>query len=119
MIRITPKDKKSVEYRVMLCRGNNIVDVKETYRWGQGFFEDEDWDEDYLEYEKLTLDPNIGPGCDLDDRVQIEFRLNEKTDCALEEQWADGGLTSFLNDGWEIEEEELIIYGPYQKTVDF
>ena len=84
LYRIKPVDKKSIElfYDVYkeLPDGSTVGwSVKELYRWGQGFVEDE-MDLPYIESKYVCVNPNIGDGCDLDDGCSIDFEYDDEID---------------------------------------
>ena len=128
--RITPLEKKSVEYFVDVyeklpdgtIRG---FDVTEVWRWGFGFREE---DEPVYKYEadRVHCNPQVGWGCELDDLcgVYINFSdgFTDEEKAEIEailrgEQEDDDGRwgTTWLYDGdhnWEIEDDHVAIIGP-------
>lgn len=141
LYRITPLEKKSVEYFVdvyqQLPNGRiRGFDVTETWRWGFGFREE---DEPVYENEDpVHCRPDVGWGCDLDDlvAVHVEFGCwdmdgNVYDDGFTEEEKAeiearlryelddeDGRAgTGWIYDGdhaWSVEDEHVAILGPYK-----
>ena len=130
LYRITPLEKKSVEYFVDVfetlpdgtVRG---FDVTETWRWGQGFREEDNevWES---ESDRVHCRPDVGWGCELDDlcAVYVNFsdgftdQEKEKIESILrwESEDDDGRCgTAWLYDGdhnWEIEDDHVAILGP-------
>lgn len=123
---IKPLEKKSIVYHVEMFRENkdgsiSWFNLDETYRWGQGFIEEDmdcnlPWDGDRVAYCK----PDVGWGCEFDDSISIEFEFSE--DLSEEEQeeirqaYYDGGA-GWLYDGdhdWQEEDAAVHIYSPYQ-----
>jgi hypothetical protein len=130
LYRITPLEKKSVEYFVDVfermpdgsIRG---FDVTETWRWGQGFREEDDVVFD-TEVDKVHCRPETGWGCELDDLCAVYVNFSdgftdeekEKIESILrwESEDEDGRCgTAWLYDGdhnWEIEDDHVAILGP-------
>lgn len=130
LYRITPLEKKSVEYFVDVyetledgtIRG---FDVTEVWRWGQGFREEDNpvWK---FETDRVNCNPQVGWGCELDDLCGVYvnfgdgFTDEEKADIEAilrgeredeEGRWG----TAWLYDGdhnWSIEEDCVYILGP-------
>jgi len=130
LYRITPLEKKSVEYFVDVferlpdgsIRG---FDVTEVWRWGQGFREEDDpvWK---YETDRVHCRPEVGWGCELDDLVSVYINFSdgftdeERQDIEallrgeLEDEDGRWG-TAWIYDGdhaWEIEDDHLAILGP-------
>ena len=130
LYRITPLQKKSVEYFVDVfeklpdgsVRG---FDVTEVWRWGYGFRE---LDEPVWKYEAdcVNCRPDVGWGCELEDLCAVHVNFGEGfTDSEKQEIEAilcgekedDDGRwgTAWLYDGdhnWEIEDDHVRIIGP-------
>jgi hypothetical protein len=132
LYRITPLEKKSVEYFVDVfermpdgtIRG---FDVTEVWRWGFGFREE---DEPVQEWEVgsngVHCRPQIGWGCELDDLCGVYvnfsdgFTPEEKEGIEALLRWErqdeDGRCgTGWIYDGdhaWEIEDGHVRITGP-------
>ena len=123
---IKPLEKKSIVYHVEMFRENDDgsiswLNIDETYRWGQGFIEEDmdcnlPWDSDTIAYTKS----DVGWGCEFDDSTSIEFEFSE--DISEEEQedikqsYYDGGA-GWLYDGehdWLEEDSVVLVYAPYQ-----
>jgi hypothetical protein len=126
---IKPLEKKSIVYHVEMYRNNpdgsiSWFNLDETYRWGQGFIEEDldcnlPWEGDKVAYAK----PDVGWGCEFDDSISIEFEfsddLSEDEQEAIREAYYEGGA-AWMYDGeheWCEEDSAVHIYGPYQ--VDF
>jgi hypothetical protein len=130
LYRITPLEKKSVEYFVDVyeelpdgtIRG---FDVTEVYRWGQGFREEDD--EVYsTELKSVRCDPQVGWGCELDDLISVYvnfgdgFTDEEKAEIEAilrgEKEDEEGRWgTSWIYDGdhnWQVEDDCVYILGP-------
>ena len=128
--RITPLEKKSVEYFVdvyeVLPDGSmRGFDVTETWRWGFGFRPEDEpvWT---FETDRVHCRPEVGWGCDLDDlcAVYVNFgdgftdEEKEKIEAILrgEEEDENGRWgTGWLYDGehnWQIEDDHVAILGP-------
>ena len=81
LYRITPLEKKSVEYFVDVferlpdgtIRG---FDVTEVWRWGQAFREEDEpvWK---FEVNKVHCDPQVGWGCELDDLIAVYVNFGD------------------------------------------
>lgn len=132
LYRITPLDKKSVEYFVdvyeELADGSiRGFDVTETWRWGQGFRELDD--PVYTsEQDRVHCQPAVGWGSELDDLCAVYvnfsegFTPEEKAEIEAILRWEqedeDGRSgTAWLYDGdhnWVIEDEHVAILGPVQ-----
>ena len=133
--RITPLEKKNVEYFVDVfermpdgaIRG---FEVTEVWRWGFGFRE---LDEPVMSYEVdpeqghgVHCNPQVGWGCELDDLISVyvnfsdEYTLEERArieDILRGEQEDEEGRwgTAWLYDGdhaYEIEDDHVRILGP-------
>jgi len=123
---IKPTDKKSVVYHVEMYRTNpdgtiSWFNLDETYRWGQGFIEEDmdcnlPWEGDPIAYAKT----DIGWGCELEDSINIEWEFSDDLS-GLEQQeikecYYEGGA-GWLYDGehaWQEEDSSVNIYAPYQ-----
>jgi len=130
LYRIKPVDKKSIEQTYDVYKelpDGSVVgwNVKELYRWGQGFVETED-ELPYLESKWVNIDPNIGDGCELDDGISIDFEfddeLTEEEREEIERCYTEGdedgrAYAAWLYEGdhnWQIEDESITIYGPFE-----
>lgn len=141
LYRITPLEKKSVEYFVDVferlpdgrIRG---FDVTEVWRWGQGFREIDDPVWKFEAEGRVNCRPEVGWGCELDDLcgVHVEFGcwdqdgnvwedgFTEEEKAEIEalcrgEQQDDYGRwgTGWIYDGdhnWEIEDDHVCILAP-------
>ena len=126
---IKPLEKKSIVYHVEMYRNNNDgtiswFNLDETYRWGQGFIE-EDMDcnlpieGDPVAYTKAEP----GWGCEFDDSINIEFEfsddITEEEQEQIREAYYDGGA-GWLYDGehdWQEEDSAVHVYAPYQVSL--
>jgi hypothetical protein len=130
LYRITPLEKKSVEYFVDVFERmpNGTIrgfDVTETWRGGQGFREEDDVVFD-TEVDRVHCRPETGWGCELDDLCAVYvnfsegFTDEEKSNIESLLRWEtedeDGRCgTAWLYDGnhnWEIEDDHVAILGP-------
>lgn len=131
LYRITPLEKKSVEYFVDVfehlpdgtIRG---FEVTETWRWGYGFREEDEPVWKYEADDRVYCRPNIGWGCELEDlcAVYVNFGdgFTEEEKAEIEailqyEQADEDGRsgTAWLYDGdhnWEIEDDHVCILAP-------
>lgn len=130
LYRITPLEKKSVEYFSDVyeeledgtVRG---FEVTEVWRWGFGF---RDLDDPVYKYEidRVRCDPQIGWGCELDDLIAVYvtfgdgFTDEEKSEIEarfrgeLEDDEGRWG-TAWLHDGehnWQVEDTCVYVLGP-------
>lgn len=139
LVRVTPKDKKSITQEVQLYNvpanqpGHRFVIVNETYRWGYGYREGDDMNWAWVwNTNQQYCDPNIGHGAELDDLCSVTFDYDgdwtdeQKED--FENKWYNGdpddddGRTGLgwiydYQDTWQIEEENLIVNGPFKYDV--
>jgi hypothetical protein len=123
LYRIRPKDKKSVEAFYDVYRTNSEGNIRgwsvtETYRWGQGFVEDES-ELPYSDDREHTVDAQIGWGCDLEDLCHCNFEFDDTfTDeekREIETSWYESGA-SWLFDGdhdWIVDCDSVTILGPF------
>lgn len=131
LYRITPLEKKSVEYFVDVferlpdgtTRG---FDVTEVWRWGQAFREEDDLPWKFEAQGHVCCRPEIGWGCELDDLCAVYVNFSDgftdlekaEIEAILRgEQEDDDGRwgTAWLYDGdhnWEIEDDHVAILGP-------
>lgn len=131
LYRITPLEKKSVEYFVdvyeVLPDGSTRgFDVTEVYRWGQGFREEDELPWKFEAEGRVNCRPEVGWGCELDDLVSVYvnfsdgFTDKEKEEieefCRGEREDEDGRWgTAWLYDGdhnWQIEDDHVCILAP-------
>jgi len=123
---IRPLEKKSIVYHVEMFRENedgsiSWFNIDETYRWGQGFIEEDmdcnlPWEGDPVAYAKT----DAGWGCEFDDSVSIEWEfsddISETEQQELKELYYEGG-SGWLYDGehdWQEEDCAVHIIAPYQ-----
>jgi hypothetical protein len=139
LVRITPQHKKSITQEVQLYNvpsdqpGYRFVIVQETYRWGYGYREGDDMNYPYAwKGDQLYCDSTIGHGAELDDLCSVTFDYSrdwtDEEKAEFEEFWYNGdpedddGRTGLgwiydYQDKWNIEEENLIIDGPFKFDV--
>ena len=131
LYRITPLEKKSVEFVIetyQLEEGEFLRGFTATfvYRWGQGFRE---MDNEVWQFEVkqgVNCDPQLGWGCELDDLISVyvefdgEFTEEEQEEirayCEGELEDEEGRYgEAWIFDGdhnWQIEMDEVIIHSP-------
>jgi hypothetical protein len=137
LYRITPLEKKSVEYFVDVferCPDGSIrgFDVTEIWRWGHGFREEDHpvyaVDTDVERMHGVHCRPEVGWGCELDDLCAVYvnfsdgFTDEEKAEIEAILRWEkedeDGRCgTAWIYDGdhnWEIEDDHVRILPPLQ-----
>jgi hypothetical protein len=130
LYRITPLEKKSVEYFVDVferlpdgtIRG---FEVTEIWRWGFGFRPEDEpvWK---FETDRVHCRPEVGWGCDLDDLIAVYVEFSDGfTDSEKEEiealcrgekedengRWGTGWIYDG-NHNWEVEDDHVAILGP-------
>ena len=123
---IRPLEKKSIVWHVEMFRENkdgstSWFNIDETYRWGQGFIEEDldcnlPWLGDRVAYTKS----DAGWGCEFDDSINIEWEfsddISETEQQELRELYYEGGA-GWLFDGehdWQEEDTAVHIYSPFQ-----
>ena len=123
---IRPLEKKSIVWHVEMFRENkdgstSWFNIDETYRWGQGFIEEDldcnlPWLGDRVAYTKS----DAGWGCEFDDSINIEWEfsddISETEQQELKELYYEGGA-GWLFDGehdWQEEDTAVHIYSPFQ-----
>ena len=123
---IKPLEKKSIVWHVEMYRNNpdgtiSWFNLDETFRWGQGFIEEDmdcnlPWEGDTVAYTK----PDGGWGCEFDDSINIEIEfsddITEEEQEAIREAYYDGGA-GWLFDGehdWQEEDTAVHVYAPFQ-----
>jgi hypothetical protein len=123
LYRITPLEKKSIKQIFDLYKTDNDGNIRgfeiyDHYRWGVGFLELDDLP--LRGVIDVRCDPEVGPGCDLDDQVALFFEFDdsfsEEEQEEIRESYDCGG-SGWLFDGdhgWEIESHQIEIVGPYQ-----
>lgn len=131
---IKPLHKKSIEWRVEMFRDNpdgttSWFNMTETYRWGQGFVEEDmDCNLPYEGDDVAYAKSNCGWGCEFDDSVSVEWEFSDDLteedqehikDCYFNGDPTDPderGGAAWLFDGyhdWQVEDDYVIIYGPF------
>jgi hypothetical protein len=126
---IKPLEKKSVVYHVEMFRENtngsiSWFNVDETYRWGQGFIEEDmDCNLPYKDSDLAYCDPNAGWGAELDDSCACWFEfsddLSEEDQEAIKEAYYEGGA-GWLYDGdhdWQEEDSAIHVLAPFQVSL--
>jgi len=126
---IKPLEKKNIVWHAEMYRNNpdgtiSWFNLDETYRWGQGFIE-EDMDCN-LPYEGdpvVYCKPDGGWGCEFDDSINIELEfsddITEEEQQAIRAAYYEGGA-GWLFDGehdWQEEDTSVHIYEPYQVSL--
>jgi hypothetical protein len=133
--RIKPLEKKSITWEVEMYRKNaddtiSWFNVYDTYRWGQGFI-DEDlscnlpYEGDPVAYARV----DSGFGADFDDQCSVWFEFSDDLTedeqaniekCYLDgdgdEEWERSGA-AWLFDAeheWQLEDDYVTIRAPYQ-----
>ena len=126
---IKPLEKKSIVYHVEMYRANSDgtiswFNIDETYRWGQGFIEEDldcnlPWEGDPIAY----TTPDAGWGCELDDSINIDWEfsddITELEQQEIKELYYEGGA-SWLYDGehdWQEEDAAVHVYAPYHVSL--
>jgi hypothetical protein len=139
VVRITPLHKKSITQMVQLYNvpvgqpGHRFVEVNETYRFGYGYREGDDMNYPYAwNGDTLYCDSTIGHGAELDDLCSVDFNYDgdwtdeQKED--FEDKWYNGdpedndgrsglGWVYDYQDTWQIEDEQLLVDGPFKFDV--
>jgi hypothetical protein len=123
---IKPLEKKSIVYHVEMYRENpdksvSWFNIDETYRWGQGFIEEEldcnlPWEGDDVAYVNQMQDgvASLMTACS----IEWEFSddISEMEQQELKELYYEGGA-GWLYDGehdWQEEDAAVHIIAPYQ-----
>jgi hypothetical protein len=137
LFRITPLEKKSIEYFVDVFERlpNGTIrgfDVTETWRWGVGFKEEDDpvmkYEADIERMHGVHCNPQIGWGCELDDLIAVHVQFSdgftkeeqEEIEAILRgEREDDEGRwgTAWIYDGdhnWEVEDDHVRILPPFK-----
>ena len=127
--RITPLEKKSVVWHIEMFRENadgstSWFNIDETYRWGQGFIEEDmDCNLPYKGDKIAYTKQDIGWGCEFDDSISCWFEfsddLSEQEKEAIEESYYEGGA-GWLYDGehnWQEEDAAVHVLAPFQVSL--
>lgn len=139
VVRITPQHKKSIAQEVELYNvpanepGHRFVVVNEMYRWGYGYKEGDDMNWPFQwKTDRHLCDNTIGHGAELDDLCSVTFNYDgdwtEEQKAEFEDKWYNGdpddddgrsGMAWLYDyqDYWQIEDENLIIDGPFRYDV--
>jgi len=126
---IKPLEKKSVIYHVEMFRENadgtvSWFNLDETYRWGQGFIEEDmDCNLPYKDSKIAYAKPDAGWGCEFDDSISVEFDFSDDIDemeqQEIKELYYEGGA-GWLYDGehdWQEEDCAVEILAPFQVSL--
>jgi len=122
---IKPLEKKSVVFHAEMYRKNedgtiSWFNIDETFRWGQGFIEEDmdcnlPYDDDKIAY----CDPNAGWGAELDDCCSCWFEYSDdiadEEKEAIESAYHENGV-GWLYDGeheWQEEDSAIHVIGPF------
>lgn len=122
--RITPLEKKSIEVFYELFREDGQwVNIQETFRWGQAFVsEDSEYNLPYKEDDRAYCKMEEGEyeGCEFDDSISVNFEFSEdileEEQEEIKEAYYESGA-GWIYDGdhdWEIEDDYVVVYGPYK-----
>jgi hypothetical protein len=127
--RVTPLHKKSIVYHVEMFRENSDgsiswFNIDETYRWGQGFIEEDmDCNLPYQGDDVAYCKPDVGWGCEFDDSIHIgwEFSddISELEQQEIKELYYEGNA-GWLYDGehdWQEEDSAVHVYAPYHVSL--
>lgn len=123
---IKPLEKKSIQWCAEMYRQNDDGSISwfnmtETYRWGQGFIEEDmdcnlPWEGDDIAYCKN----DCGWGSEFEDSTYIEWEFSddllESDQQDIKDAYYEGGA-GWLFDGehdWGVEDDYVIVYAPYQ-----
>ena len=123
---IKPLEKKSVVFHAEMFRENangtiSWFNIDETFRWGQGFIEEDmDCNLPYEGDDIAYCDPNAGWGSELDDCCSCWFEysddISEEEKEAIETAYHEGGA-GWLFDGeheWQEEDSAIHVLAPFQ-----
>jgi hypothetical protein len=126
---IKPLEKKSIVWHVEMFRENadgtvSWFNIDETYRWGQGFIEDDmGYNLPYKDDKIAYCHQDVGWGCEFDDSISVDWEFSDDIDeleqQELKELYYEGGA-GWLYDGehdWQEEDCAVHVLAPYQ--VDF
>ena len=126
---IKPLEKKSVVWHAEMYRINedgtvSWFNIDETYRWGQGFIEEDMESNLPIEGDDVAYcDPHAGWGAELDDSCSCWFEfsedISEEDQEAIKEAYYDGGA-GWLFDGdheWQEEDTAIHVIGPFQVSL--
>ena len=126
---IKPLEKKSIVYHVEMYRSNkdgsiSWFNIDETYRWGQGFIEEDmdcnlPFEGDAVAYCKT----DGGWGCEFDDTVSCWFEysddMSDEEKEAIETAYHEGGA-GWLYDGehdWQEEDSAVHVLAPFHVSL--
>jgi hypothetical protein len=123
---IKPLEKKSIVWHVEMYRHNkdgsiSWFNLDETFRWGQGFIEEDmDCNLPYEDSRVAYAKSEPGWGCEFDDSINIEIEysddITEEEQEAIREAYYEGGA-GWLFDGehdWQEEDTSVLVYAPFQ-----
>lgn len=127
--RITPLEKKSIVYHVEMFRENkdgsvSWFNIDETYRWGQGFIEEDlECNLPYKDSKIAYAKSDVGWGCEFDDTISCWFEFSDDMDEqekeAIESAYHEGGA-GWLYDGdheWQEEDSAVHVLAPFQVSL--
>ena len=137
---IKPLEKKSIVWCVEMYRNNadgsiSWFNINETYRWGQGFIEEDlDCNLPYEGDNTAQARTDCGWGAELEDSCATDWEfsddLSEEDQEHIKQCYYDGdpdddnvpdmGGAAWLFDGthdWQVEDDYLEIIGPYQVSL--
>jgi len=126
---IKPLEKKSIVYHVEMYRHNengtiSWFNLDETFRWGQGFIEENlDCNLPYEDSNVVYAKSEPGWGCEFDDSINIELEfsedITEEEQEAIRKSYYEGGA-GWLFDGdhaWQDEDTSILVYAPFQVSL--
>jgi hypothetical protein len=124
--RIKPLEKKRISATYEMFRENadgstSWFNVEDTYRWGQGFIEEDmDCNLPYKDDKIAYCKNNCGWGAELEDGIACSFEysddLTDDEKQAIEDAYYEGGA-SWIYDGeheWQVEDDAILIIAPFQ-----
>lgn len=126
---IKPLEKKSVEAVYEMFRENkdgstSWFNLKETFRWGQGFVEaDMDCNLPFNGDSTAYCKSDCGWGAELDDSVAIEWEFSDDLSAAEQQAIKDAysaGGAGWLYDGvhdWQFEDDYILVLAPYKVSL--
>lgn len=126
---IKPLEKKSIVWHVEMYRHNkdgsiSWFNLDETYRWGQGFIEEDmDCNLPYEDSDIAYTKADVGWGCEFDDSINIDFEfsddISEEEQEDIKEAYYEGGA-GWLFDAehdWMEEDTAVLVLAPFQVSL--